>query len=321
MLRRRLNLGERITILFDGFDEIVNNQYQKTAIRVINVLKEKKCAGLYVTTRSHMASNLQFWLSQLNYDLENFSIEDQINYLTSLWKLNFKEDVEDNLRHFAELLVDRISKTLKDGERAFIGIPLQCRILAECFETDVQKSAQNQSELNLLVESIEQMNLDVANLYRLLLTKKRKIYKEEKKALSQTHDLADSHANSDIDNLESFLRKLAIKTIVSTKEDVHVLLGTQQKSMKSKNEQREKITKRMDHSARFGLLDENAEGKVRFLHRSYAEYMMAEYLYTGFLLDDNKRNKLLDCEFARKFIIDQILVKEQYDGVQIPQFS
>jgi hypothetical protein len=45
-------------------------------------------------------------------------------------------------------------------------------------------------------------------------------------------DLADSHAKSDIDNLESFLRKLAIKTIVSTKEEVHMLLKTQQNSMK-----------------------------------------------------------------------------------------
>jgi hypothetical protein len=161
------------------------------------------------------------------------------------------------------------------------------------------------------------MNLDVANLYRLLLTKKRKIYEDEKKALSQSHDLADSHANSDIDNLESFLRKLAIKTIVSTKEEVHVLLGTQQNSMKSKNEQVKKTEKRMDHSTRFGLLDENAEGKVRFLHRTYAEYMMAEYLYTGFLLDDDKRNKLLDFDSARKLIIDSIFAKEQYDGVHV----
>jgi hypothetical protein len=253
----------------------------------------------------------------LNYDLENFSKEDQINYLTSLWKRNFNEDAQDNLYHFAELLVDQISKTLKDDDRAFIGIPLQCRILAECFETDVQKSAQNQSELNSLVESIDRMNLDVANLYRLLLTKKRKIYEEEKKALSQSSDLADYHANSDIDNLELFLPKLAIKTIVSTKEEVHVLLGTQENSMKSKYEQDKKITKRMDHSVRFGLLDENAEGKVRFLHRTYAEYMMAEYLYTGFLLDDKKRNHLLDYDSARKLIIDKILVKEQYDGVQV----
>ncbi|EFX61702.1 hypothetical protein DAPPUDRAFT_121141 [Daphnia pulex] len=35
-----------------------------------------------------------------------------------------------------------------------------------------------------------------------------------------------------------------------------------------------KTEKRMDHSTRFGLLDENTEGKVRFLHRTYAEYMM-----------------------------------------------
>jgi hypothetical protein len=73
----------------------------------------------------------------------------------------------------------------------------------------------------------------------------------------------------------------------------------------------------MDHSTRFGLLDENTEGKVRFLHRTYAEYMMVEYLYTGFILDDDKRKQLLDFDSARKMIIDTISVKERYDGVQV----
>ena len=173
-----------------------------------------------MTTRSHMASQLQFQLSQLNHNLENFSKEDQTNYLTSLWKRNIKDD-ENNLRHFAESLVDQISKTLKDGERAFIGIPLQCRILAECFETDIQKFLHNKSELASLLESIERLNLNLANLYRLLMTKRRKIYEQEKKALSRRDDLADSHAQESIDNLEPFLRKLAIKTIVSLKEHVN----------------------------------------------------------------------------------------------------
>ena len=38
MLRRRLEIGDRITIFFDGFDEIVISQYQETAIRVMKVL-------------------------------------------------------------------------------------------------------------------------------------------------------------------------------------------------------------------------------------------------------------------------------------------
>jgi hypothetical protein len=52
------------------------------------------------------------------------------------------------------------------------------------------------------------------------------------------------------------------------------------------------------------------------LHRTYAEYLFARYLYDGFLLDE-KRHKLLESESIQKLILNKILAVKQYDGVQV----
>ena len=67
---------------------------------------------------------------------------------------------------------------------------------------------------------------------------------------------------------------------------------------------------------RFGLVD-RVNGKLEFLHRTYAEYLMAEYLFQGFQLEDDKHNGLLDNEPIRKLIANEILIKDQYNGVRI----
>jgi hypothetical protein len=313
LLKHRLETGDRMVIMLDGFDE---SHHQETVIEMIKIFKKMQLNGLLVTTRSHMTSQIQFELSQLSYSLSNFSKRDQIEYLTSVWQRDFKSNAEKDLRNFATSLVDRVSKTLRDEERAFIGIPLQCRILAECFQSELLKSFQQDNTFGSFRKTIQNLNLSLAGLYRLLMEKKHEIYRQEKKAQSCASDLASSHAKEDIDHLEPFLRKLAIETIVACSEHVDALLG-KKKSMKPKDTLDKKKERMVDHCSRFGLLDRDAKGKVRFLHRTYAEYLMAEYLYTGFLLDDEKRNHLLEYKSARKLIIGKILVKNQYDGVQI----
>ena len=44
---------------------------------------------------------------------------------------------------------------------------------------------------------------------------------------------------------------------------------------------------------------------------------MAEYLFQGFQLEDDKHNGLLDNEPIRKLIANEILIKDQYNGVRI----
>ena len=53
-------------------------------------------------------------------------------------ELNLSGDDDGSLQQFAELLVKRVSETLKDEDQSFIGVPIQCRILAESFQSEIE---------------------------------------------------------------------------------------------------------------------------------------------------------------------------------------
>jgi predicted AAA+ superfamily ATPase len=82
LLRYRLEKGDRIIFLFDGFDEI-NDTCQEKVIQLMKAITKEKSSQLFVTTRSRMLDDLQFQLCQLAFSLENLSKNDQINHLTS----------------------------------------------------------------------------------------------------------------------------------------------------------------------------------------------------------------------------------------------
>ena len=90
LLRHRLETGDRIVLMLDGFDEI-DSQCQDFAIQLMKVLiedgkqQQANSVRLFVTTRSHIVNDLQFQLSQLAYALENFNKKDQVHCLTSYW--------------------------------------------------------------------------------------------------------------------------------------------------------------------------------------------------------------------------------------------
>ena len=339
LLRHRLETGDRIDIMLDGFDEIYS-KCQEATIQLIKCITadEVRQIGVYVTTRSHAAEDLQFQLSQLAYSLDNFSQQDQIDYLTVFWKANLNvrkhaENKERLVKEAAQLLVDRLSASLKDEERSFIGVPLQCRIVAECFLSPLQDLVQKQlvsssvggglDDLpNMVDKQLE--NFSLINLYRLLMQKKHEIYRVEKGKVQEAHGhcIIGKALDDAIAKLKNDLNKLAVETIVMKEEDAKILIGEKQILFQSDAELEEEESKRGDDRVRFGLLDEIRDElgkrKVVFLHRTYAEYLMAEFFYKGLILNDKEHNKLLEKKLVRQMIINKILVdNKQYNGVQI----
>ncbi len=334
LLRHRMKKGDRIVVMFDGFDQI-NELCQRGAIKWMKAISKKKSIRLYVTTRTHMLGDLQFQLSQLAYNLENFTEEDQIKHLTSYWvkELNLSGDKDGPLQQFAKSLIERVSETLKDEEKSFVGIPVQCRILAECFQSNVKElitlnCAEHDEESRQSVSHkisclLDGEKFDLVKLYNLLMDTKRRVFREEK---SKTTPLAKNkivtytiiRPNRLINDVESHLTKLAIKTIVEDEKIVDVLWPPQLSHKSNEYVAAEEKEIAMN-SLSFGLTIESGENKTnaQFLHRTYAEYFFARYLYEGFLLDDERRNKLLENESIQKLILNKILSENQYDGVQV----
>jgi hypothetical protein len=120
-----------------------------------------------------------------------------------------------------------------------------------------------------------------------------------------------------IKDIESHLTKLAIETIFEDKRIVDVLWPhlPHQSNEDVAAEEKEIAMNGLS----FGLIIKNRENNInaQFVHRTYAEYLFARYLYKGFLLDDERHNKLLDDTTASKLIVNKILSKREYNGVQV----
>ncbi|XP_059351751.1 uncharacterized protein LOC130699663 [Daphnia carinata] len=325
LLNDRYDTGKLIVFMFDGYDEI-GEECQEIVIQMMKSI-QKKGIQLYVTTRSHMAHHLQYELCQLAYYLENFNKEDQISCLAKYWKKELK--LEDRkIEEFAELLVDRVSDTLKDEERAFIGIPLQCRILAECYQQNVDDVVRSNAENEVTRQSgelasqkllalLDDQQFDLVSLYSKLMGKKRNIFLLEKTNTSKSDDIKDDAITILLKKIESRLTKWAVETII-TKPNILEMFWPAKISHKSSDDVAHVESVLAKNALKFGLTFSNGDGmRPQFLHRTFAEYLVAKYLYKGFHPDDNRHNKLLENESIRKLIVNKILASKEYDGVQV----
>jgi hypothetical protein len=121
LLTRRFETDGRIVVMLDGFDEI-GDELREKVFQLITAIKLTNVDALYLTTRSHLKG------------------KDQIDCLFKYWtsKLEMRDEIQEkSIQLFGETLVTRLSTTLKDKEKDFIGIPLQCRMLAEIYETQL----------------------------------------------------------------------------------------------------------------------------------------------------------------------------------------
>ena len=346
LLKRRLETGDRIVLMLDGFDEI-DGQCRKAAIQLMKSITENKSVLLYVATRPHTAEELQLELSQLAYTLNKFDEKDQIECMVKFWgdKMQKLQEEKNQLEEFAKILLTKVKTSLKGDVSDFIGIPLQCRIVAECFLPQAKRKVKQSTEdavagddKKLLCQEDEEMNFDLAGLYGRLMETKRRVFLEEKLKISkpivdkycarkkcQHLDLAATKEEDDpfhhlIDsafkNIQHHLLKLAIDTIFTEQEDVEILwpflLPSFYQSDADRKEERDKLDQL---TISFGLTDRNGHGKVEFLHRTYAEYLVADYIYQGFLPDENRHNELLEEEATCNFIKHLILRQGEFEGV------
>jgi hypothetical protein len=230
LLRHRLETGDRIVFMFDGFDEI-DSQCQRNAIQLMKAIRKNKSIQLYVTSRPHSVDELQNEFFQFSYNLENFDKANQINYLTEYWENNLRDlDIDDKsiIRKFAASLTDRVSQSLRDEERSFIGVPLQCRILAECFQLELQTKMKQYKKDGTEEKDFEKhmsanVNFGLNSLYKLLMKTKRRVFHDEKANSANQNQIMDHAINRLIEHIESHLTKLAIETLITDQKSVDIL--------------------------------------------------------------------------------------------------
>ena len=320
LLRYRLDTGDRVVIMMDGFDEI-DSPCQEKAIQFMKIVTSSmKSVRLYVSTRPHVADELQLQLSQLAYTLDDFNEEEQIKYMTFLWakKVPAVQEMEDAtilLNRFAKSLIDRLSVT----NSPLVGMPLLCHILAECSMENVHLIIQNPQDEEEPTgkqneNSFEGPSINLANLFKF-----RVFLREKFQTLNTvlSHQAATNRTNALLIKTETFLTKFAVECVIKDQSKVNILCQSTS-SLEFETDEIDEESANTKNGVQLGFIFKNEENtKIQFLHRIYAEFLVAQYVCQGFLFDDNKRNKLLDKEPVCRLVANEILVENRYNGVRI----
>ena len=121
---------------------------------------------------------------------------------------------------------------MNDQEKSFIGIPLQCRILAECFQSNVKELIETptSTEHNIFRLLVDR-KFDLISLYDRLMETKRKIFREEKANDTNPNQIVKDASNQLLKEIENHLTKLAIKTIVTNQKATKVLCPPQSSNL------------------------------------------------------------------------------------------
>jgi len=291
----------RIVIMLDGFDEI-SPFYKETVIDLLQALRQTVVEQLWVTTRPHLREDLEDKLQQLSYTLQPFSEVNQIEFLTKFWNLkewvskmenNEKEENNKKIEIYAKELIKRLVISINDKTRGFAGIPLQTRMLAEAFE----------KEFKIFFQSPESMpelpsKLDLIGLYGKFIESKYDIYQEEKFQVRKTNVIAKEQRERDLKIMKEDYQLLALKVLFN-EENVALFQDNRQCTFSAK------------HFSRIGIVQVSHDGKPHFIHRTFAEYYVAEYLVDR-LTDGNKISQQV-----LTFILKEILLEEDRRAIRV----
>jgi len=291
----------RIVIMMDGLDEI-SPFYKDIVIDLLQALRQTAVEQLWVTTRPHLREQLEDKLQQLSYTLEPFSEENQVDFLTKFWNLkkwftegNSMVELESKrkLQVFAKELIKKLGNSISDEDRQFTGIPLQTRMLAEAFDTEVKifyQSAESMPEL--------QFQLDLLGLYGRFIDRKYDIYQEEKCQVPVNNVIAKEQRERDVKSMREDHQLLAFK-----------VLFTEEQVTKIQNNRECKFS--AEQLTRIGIVQVSHDGKPHFTHRVFAEYYVADCLVSRLTEGNNTSQQV------QTFILKDVFQKEDYRVVRV----
>jgi hypothetical protein len=290
-----------IVRMLDGFNEI-SPSYKDTVFDLLQALRQTAVEQLWVTTRPHLREQLEDKLQQLSYTLKQFSEENQVDFLTKFWSLTnwftegnsiVEEEGRKKLQVYAKELITKLCKSITDKDRQFTGIPLQTCMLAEAFDTEVKtfyQSAESMPEL--------EFQLDLLGLYGRFIERKYDIYQEEKFRVQRDNVVAKEQRERDVKSMREDHQLLALK-VLFTEEQVALIQNNRECTFSA-----EQLT-------RIGIVQVSHDGKLHFIHRTFAEYYVADCLVNRMTEGNNSS------EQEQTFILQDIFWDEDYQVVRV----
>ncbi len=274
ILREFLNNKEMIFEVFmDGFDEIPLKYMQEIQdfIKTIIVFPNIR---LYITSRPHMKNEIENTLGVISYNIAPFNQENQVSFLCDYWIRNREIELDEKLSKFASTVLESLEfiNESMTPRTEFLGIPLQCFILAQVYANDAEMNC-NRNDFPF------EANISLCKLYKEFMDLKfenPRIQECDKNLIKMYHWME------------------ALQLLFPSNTEASQIVQELVKKVGTGVISRETI-------AKFGIL-EQASDKFTFVHRTFAEYFLAEYIAEELVI-----NQAVDDNISVKFIIESVL--------------
>ncbi|XP_065220433.1 uncharacterized protein LOC135845648 [Planococcus citri] len=265
-----------VVLLLDGFDEIIPD-YEHQVNGVIENLT-RQLAKIWITTRSiHILGEAEDKFNTYSYQLTSFTPEDQKTFLMKFWREKLKADKlnEECSIVYIDQLLEKFSYK-NELPMNFLSVPLQLYMVAEIFAVSFKEFLNSgNSELSEKDLEILQERLDLNSLYQ-KFTLEQYYVEQRKEDANYDHNRYNvGYRKRDEKHYAVFLewhRKLAI--IVTFKGDIN----------KFPPEVIDFIENVEEGDIKSGIVQYIPNEMPTFIHRTFAEYFSADFLWKQFKL-------------------------------------
>jgi hypothetical protein len=301
-LLKHLAKEEKLTLMFDGLDEVNDNKEQ--VIQLIDALiKDKRIKRILITTRNQLREELEDLFRTFSFNLNNFDEEDQKNFLHKYWRnLNLNNQARptsaSKFMQSAEDLIERI-KSINLNE--LIGIPLQTKMLADIYFEKVK----NEEEFSKLILT------NIADLYNQFIESKIEIQFERTNNNTKIASLSRKFKEYFEDSKQKFYSNhIKLSSLILFEQNNLNDIGLEL------NEQ---------DILEYGVIVAFTVNKTpTFLHQSFAEFFLAKSCLQKIkeqkrIKDDKELEQILREErhfLIRKFLNDLIIGISEYQKEQ-----
>ena len=238
----------RVVVMLDSFDEI-SEPDQKITLALIESLAKTNISQLWITIRPQFWNAIEDRFGQFALTMTSFTEEDQVRFLTRYWKnvAPPSGEPQGNMEEFATKLIQLLGRSIRDREKEFTGIPLQCRMLAEAFQSKMNDELPNRIEL--------------IELYRLFVEKKWEVY----------HRKYRSH-----DTVRKIIQTVATKALqnVALRTFFPEYRGNSDGETRGTDDESDLIQSYRALFVELGITTDKTE-TPRFIHETFAEYFAA----------------------------------------------
>lgn len=261
---KQLFTDQRVIILTDGFDEI-SPSFKQFVTGLLVAIKEQSGNRLFISTRPHLAQEISERLNANTYKLKPFTKEDQKDFFVKF--LRSKKVSESNFEKILKSIENFISKL---DQRESISNPLLMRLIAE------------------LLDGNFDMKLENANIFTIYDHFVEKVIDEFiEKGYEAKQDLKKFSTSAT--NIIEFHEKLGLKTIYrfddAVMKLVKVCFGSNSISV--------------EQMVRIGLMYDDGLGELQFIHRTFAEFFIAEFIIKRIFRKPSKESKAASTFFHR----------------------